>query len=292
MIITEEIEIRANSKHLNYYRNLGYNPILIGKGKGELFKIKIDHLSKHSHSNILCSCDVCGKEKYIKFLNYNKYIENDGIYTCEKCNYEKRKLTCLKTYGTENVSQNENIKKKKIETMKNNGKKLFWCRKEEHKKRIKELYGVDFVSQNAEIKNKIKKTNINKYGVEFVSQNEDIHLKQHKGYIIENYNGLYYRGTYEKDFIDFCIIKNLKIENFNKTIDYEINGIKRKYFPDFYYKQNNLIIEVKSSWTYEIEKEINEAKKDASISKGFNFIFIIDKNYKNFENYLISIKTC
>lgn len=58
--------------------------------------------------------------------------------------------------------------------------------------------------------------------------------------------------------------------------------IDRKYFPDFYVKDKNLVIEIKSSYTYEVEKDQNEAKKEAALKSGFNFMFIIDKNYKKF----------
>ena len=34
--------------------------------------------------------------------------------------------------------------------------------------------------------------------------------------------------------------------------------------------------------TYECEKEQNEAKKEATINNGFNFIFIINKDYSEF----------
>jgi hypothetical protein len=40
-----------------------------------------------------------------------------------------------------------------------------------------------------------------------------------------------------------------------------------------------LIVEIKSSYIYEREKKKNEAKKEAAINNGYNFIFIIDKDY-------------
>ena len=35
-------------------------------------------------------------------------------------------------------------------------------------------------------------------------------------------------------------------------------------------------------YTYECEKEQNEAKKEAAINNGYNFIFIINKDYTEF----------
>ncbi len=47
------------------------------------------------------------------------------------------------------------------------------------------------------------------------------------------------------------------------------------YIPDFYIKSNNTIIEVKSKWTFEKDKEKNLLKQQACLSKGFNFEFKI-----------------
>jgi hypothetical protein len=47
------------------------------------------------------------------------------------------------------------------------------------------------------------------------------------------------------------------------------------YFPDIYIKSENKIIEVKSSYTYEVHKDINELKKQACIDKGLFFEFLI-----------------
>ena len=76
--------------------------------------------------------------------------------------------------------------------------------------------------------------------------------------------------------VNFC--DNYKIEN-PKSIDYVFNNKNKKYHPDYYLPDYNLIIEIKSSYTYDREKEKNEAKKEAAINNDFNFIFIINKNY-------------
>lgn len=79
--------------------------------------------------------------------------------------------------------------------------------------------------------------------------------------------------------------KNI-IYNFFISIDYLFENKKKKYHPDYYLPVYNLIVEIKSTYTYEREKEKNEAKKEAAINNGFNFIFIIDKNYSDFINIL------
>lgn len=69
-------------------------------------------------------------------------------------------------------------------------------------------------------------------------------------------------------------------EIFNEIgkIAYMQDGKAHSYYPDFYIKSTNTIIEVKSTWTYEMWKERNELKKQACINAGFNFKFIILTN--------------
>ena len=56
---------------------------------------------------------------------------------------------------------------------------------------------------------------------------------------------------------------------------YEYNGNTHRYFPDIYIKSINTIIEVKSVWTYEQQKERNLMKEKACLKQGYNFEFII-----------------
>ena len=59
-------------------------------------------------------------------------------------------------------------------------------------------------------------------------------------------------------------------------IDYNHNdGSKHKYYPDIYLKDRNLLIEVKSEWTFEQNKEINLLKQKAAEQHGYEFIFVL-----------------
>ncbi len=55
-----------------------------------------------------------------------------------------------------------------------------------------------------------------------------------------------------------------------------------RFSGDFFDLKSNTVIEIKSTYTYEVEKEQNEAKKEATLKDGFNFMFVIDKDYTNF----------
>lgn len=88
------------------------------------------------------------------------------------------------------------------------------------------------------------------------------------------------RGLFHSDNIVWCLEHNIEVENFNG------NSSLHKYFPDFYLKEYNLIVEIKSCWTYDCEKEQNECKKIGSLKTGHNFLFIIDKKYEIFNSYI------
>ena len=131
-----------------------------------------------------------------------------------------------------------------------------------------------------------KKTNLERYGVEYPMQVLEFAEKQQKNSkkVIKYNDNLYYQGSYEKDFLDYIsslgMIEELKR---GPSIKYKLNDTNRIYYPDFYLENYNLIIEVKSSYYYDKFLEKNIEKKKKCIEDGFNFLFIINKNYKPFE---------
>jgi hypothetical protein len=56
---------------------------------------------------------------------------------------------------------------------------------------------------------------------------------------------------------------------------YEYEGETHRYYPDIYIKSENKVIEVKSTYTFNKEKEKNLLKRDSVINKNINFKFII-----------------
>ena len=58
------------------------------------------------------------------------------------------------------------------------------------------------------------------------------------------------------------------------TINYELNG-SRTYFPDIYIPKYNLIIDIKSDYTYNVDLEKNVIKQQATHKLGFNHKFIV-----------------
>lgn len=150
-----------------------------------------------------------------------------------------------------------------------------------------ERYGVEYASQNPEIQDKIKQTNLERYGVEYVSQNPEIYKKHlinsFKIHIFQN-TCLTYQGKYELDFLNFCKNNNINVENCI-SVEYFFNK-KRVYYPDFYYKPKNLIIEIKSTYIYNLHIEKNILKYEACVANGYNYILIIDKKYDEFSKII------
>lgn len=54
-------------------------------------------------------------------------------------------------------------------------------------------------------------------------------------------------------------------------IKYLDGNIERTYYPDFYIPETNTIYEVKSKYTLNKNKKINEIKFQAVVDSGYNF---------------------
>lgn len=299
MLLTSTIKVIMNKGNLGYYNKVMNSKYTIG----DEIEVPIELISKSSYVLVDVLCDICGSKSTTTFRNYNDCLNYD-FYSCNKCKHIKRKMTnrekygvdnfnniiktketklkrygdenytnresakntCLKKYGEDNVSKVEFVKNKKKETSNKN-------------------WGVDNVFQSEEIKKIAKKSLMNKYGVEHPNQNSDIFNKaQISGFKIKKFNNEFYRGKYELDFLEHCLNKQIDVSN-GPSIRYFFNNKVRIYHSDFFIKSKNLICEVKSSYTYNYDIELNEAKKLAAINNGYNFLFIIDKNYEEFDSF-------
>jgi hypothetical protein len=155
-------------------------------------------------------------------------------------------------------------------------------------KGVKDKFGVDNVSSLESIKRKKSETTIKNYGVENPSQCPEIFEKAQKsGKKIKKHNcGINYRGTYEKHFLDMCFEKNINVEK-GLTIKYEFENKNKFYHSDFYLKEKNLIIEIKSDYYFNKFKNMNLMKKKFTIKSGFNYILILNKDYDEFSELYV-----
>jgi hypothetical protein len=202
----------------------------------------------------------CGIETTKRFEMLNVY----RLPYCPECTLkkmiEKGKKTCMEKYGVDNAGKSEEIKKKINES-------------------YLKIYGMHPLKTD-EVKNKRIKTCLEKYGGH-PNQNKDVQIKSeatsyhYKDYMMPSGNVVKYQGyenvaldelvqIYDED--DICVgRKNIP------TITYYIEDIKHVYFPDFFIKSENKIIEVKSEWTIQLRRGNVEEKAVATIGVGYKY---------------------
>ena len=176
---------------------------------------------------------------------------------------EKIKESNLKKYGVEHLSQHPEFMLKL-------------------KKENVEKYGYAFPFQSDKIQEKIKESNLEKYGVVSSMQTTAVFVKsaqaafRKKEYMWKTGEISYIQGFepivlkeledmgYSYDEIKTC-------QNDMPEVWYFFKGRRRRYYPDFFIPTENIIIEVKSHWTLDIDFEKNQAKFDAVKKLGYVF---------------------
>jgi hypothetical protein len=258
------------------------------------------NLEKYGVENPFQS-DVCKEKSKITCLEkygFSHPMKNDDVK-------ETLKQSFLLNFGVENPQQNERVRLKTKETCLNNYGVEYPLQNTSVLSKVKstniEKYGVENQFQREEVKEIIKLSNIEKYGVECQLSNLEFKRNsmfkkygvfnpmQHKlffnaaiktsakrkefltpsgqlvflqGYEPQVLKYLLKLGFEEKDF-DF---QNIPVISYNEN---------KKYHPDIFIKSKNLIIEVKSWYTYKKTLKINLQKKKATIANGYNFNFYI-----------------
>lgn len=210
----------------------------------------------------------------------------------------KRIKTCLERYGVENPMQDKEIKLKQKNTMlDNHGGK--WNSQtpefiEKYKGTCLERYGVTNYAKTEECRNKTIKTNLMKFGVENAMENIEIMQKSFKNsHIFKKYklpSGLIVGVQgYENIALDYLlriydendiIIKTKDIIKYTDIIKYG----NRIYYPDLFIISENQIIEVKSNYTFNRDRNNNLLKKQACINLGFKFRFMVYNGKKKLLN--------
>ena len=199
----------------------------------------------------------------------------------------KRQETNFKTYGTKHPSQLDSVKQKMYDT-----------------NQLK--YGCDLPTQNPDILAKINNTNLKNHGVKWNMQRPDVIKKMmkaqenvtycHKKYVLPSGKIINLQG-YEPQFLDYIfknnILKEDEIIPHPNSIMYYKNHKKHFYYPDFYIPKWNLIIEIKSTWTLKLDKNL-KLKEKATIKNGFKYCRIInilssdELDFSNLQIYLTS----
>lgn len=290
-LLSKTISMFINGSNFSKYKEKGYDVKM-----NTSIRIKIKDIPLSSPKIVKVKCDYC---QTIKTTQYSLYVENishGGKYACsKKCAVNKTKETNLKTIGVENQFQNEAVKEKmKITNIKNHGVEYpmqnLDIQAKASETNLANL-GVKYPGQSEIVKEKTRETCRKKYDVEWTSQISKLYNKSINN---SNTNKLFedtdiiYQSMHEYHFLKYCKSKNiLKYIEKNIQIKYSTNVTNlHYYYPDFNIPLLNLIVEIKSQYIFDLDVEKNLIKEQATLKNDFNFIFIIDKNYNEFDTYI------
>lgn len=204
-----------------------------------------------------CSCGIEASKRF-EMLNLYRlaYCEGCSLKVKEK----HKQKTNLERYGFINTGSIQSVKDK----IQNTYKEKFGM----HPKKTKE------------VQDKWKATCLEKYGGH-PNQNIDVQIKSesnsyhYKDYMLPSGNLVKYQG-YENTALDELVQiyeeEDIGIGRSNvPVIEYHVGDVKHVYFPDFFIKSENKIIEVKSEWTIKLRRGNVEEKALATIAAGYKY---------------------
>lgn len=258
------------------------------------------NLEKYGVENPFQSSEFKEKSKItcLEKYGFQHPMKNDEVK-------KKLKHSFLLNFGVENPQQDEYVRYKTKKTCLNNHGFEYPLQNSLVLDKVKatnvERYGVENQFQREEVKENIKLNNLQTYGVE--SQLSDLDFKRRT--MFEKYgvfNPMQYKlffnralktSAKRKEFLmpsgklvflqgyEPQVLKHLLKFEFEEN-DFDFENIPtisynndKKYHPDFFIKSKNLIIEVKSWYTYKKTLKVNLQKKKATIENGYNFKFYI-----------------
>lgn len=218
-------------------------------------------------------CPTCGK-----ITNWKEWIGEYAKFCSIKC-------STLDIHNRTKINKGYQLKKDKFLQ----DRKTIWLTK----------YGTDNPTKNPFIRNKGKETCRQRYGVDNPMHNKDIFyktqksLRRYKEYVLPSGRIIKIQG-YEPQFLDYFLKNNILCED---DIEYrpppikyiDLMGNNRMYYPDFYIKKYNLIIEIKSKYTLNLNND-NISKAEYTRKAGFIHMFIIDHKFDDVIAYIKNYK--
>lgn len=233
-------------------------------------------------------CPICGRKR-----NKNGECENEF---CKHHNYQHFK-SLVKYFGFDKTKIGTIDAENEFNRVRNYLYDLYW-NKNMSSKQLAEMF--NYTSNPTNITQKFFKKYLNipvksvKYATieNYIEGREGVTFirNQYKATWHTTWNGkeVYLRSSYELDYA-----KELD----EKQIDYEVENLRIKYFnsqyneyrcaiPDFYISSENLIVEIKSAWTLDIQEM--KDKKKAYLEQGYNFKLIFEHKEADLENMGLS----
>jgi len=233
-------------------------------------------------------------EKYgaENYCNKEKILETKANFSEEKKEEIKDKIkeTCMERYGTTSPLQSPEVLEKIKQTWIENFGYEHPMKCPEYKEKLMNTkIENNTLPSNLEIREKSSKT----WQAKSNEEMQEIAYKKlttgvkTKTYIMPSGKEVLYQG-YENFAIDI-LLKRFSEDDLdihpNISIPYIHKNKKRRYLPDILIKSSNTIIEVKSTWTYEKDLEVNKLKEQACLNNGYNFKFIILTDKSEIKRY-------
>ncbi len=209
-----------------------------------------------------CSRSCAGLQS-LKTMEKNTGFSNP--FQLEKVK-KKTKKTLLEKYGVDNISKLESIKEKKRNTMLQNYGRTnnMGTNCEIMAQNMLSKYGVRWSVHLPHLAEEMQFNRFKKRNLLITPNGNKIFLQ---GYEVKAYNILIDEGYTEDDIL------YRKIDM--PKIMYVFEDKEKRYYPDFYIKSENLIVEVKCKYTYEVEKDKNDIKFSSTKDLGYKHRLMI-----------------
>ena len=158
---------------------------------------------------------------------------------------------------------------------------------EQQRQKMIKKYGVEYPMQAEEVKEKYRNTCVTNFGVEHPMQNTEIFNKMIEScFKTKLYTFPSGRVEYCQGYEPQCIEHLLTVYTEADIVvgsdglppiwyDNPETGKKSRYYPDAYIISENMVIEVKSWWTFKKDYEKNESKFKRIVEMGFKMVLYI-----------------
>lgn len=246
-----------------------------------------EYVSNHTLMKYIC---VCGNESKIIF---SSFMNGHRCYMCGK-NKKKNKIEDVAKYFEDNgcklLSTYENAESllRYICSCGNESEISYTCfvqnqrckncRRERYKSTCLERYGCEHPSQLFQTQEKIRKSG--RTWKEYTLPSGQV--VKYQGYENLAFDDLLLEMCYNEDDVDIHCHDLANVQ-----FMYYYDEMYRRYFPDIFLRNDNMIIEVKSRYTFQMEYEKNLAKAKCCTSMGYDFEFWIydEKRNKEIKKY-------
>lgn len=262
------------------------NPKCNRELRGNVYRTRRGEFFPQQYCNAHCQMIDPQMKKHYEVFSIQKYgTKNPAQSEVVK---EKMYATNLKRIGVKMPSCLPEIRAKQSETKRIRYGDENYNNIEKAKKTMLSKFGVESAMQSKELVNKFRENCFKKNGVYSYLQIPDIFKKTKTKY---KYDGNYFHSSFEIAFYIWLQDNNMNFEYSPKiSFEYEYNGVKHKYFPDFIV--DGTIIEIKGehffkedgtmrnpwknkNWTEEQKKEsdaIYEAKHQCMLKHGVKIL--------------------